>query len=84
MKTKKTATVSETTMLVTLRIKTAETRRAWCDDCAAEVVWLDVSETIGFFDIFDLSEKCAIHFNGNRVCSRSLFEKIKNLWIKKF
>ena len=69
--------MNETATVVSLNLKSSETRRAWCTECAAEVAWIELPTVIELLDVFRLAEKCAVHLSDGRVCSRSL-EQLKN------
>ena len=68
--------VSETTTLLILKNSNVSARQSWCEQCAAEVIWIAPTE-IRLFGISELPDG-AVHTNGGRVCSRSLIEEIKN------
>lgn len=66
----KTQILTETRTLLWLR--TRETRSGWCDECGAEVVWLDPKAATVFLDIAQSPERLVMHLSGNRVCSQAL------------
>jgi hypothetical protein len=79
MKTKKkrTETFSETTTIVFLKNSNAGAQVNWCERCMAEVIWISSTE-LGLFDISDIAEIGRAHVNGNRFCSRSVINEIRN------
>jgi hypothetical protein len=69
---KRTITVNETETLLSLKLNSKELRRGWCDECATEVIWIEMCAALELFAMPWLSEKSAVHLSDGRVCSRSL------------
>jgi hypothetical protein len=74
---RRTITVSETATLLSLKLKGNEIRRGWCNECATEVIWLELTTAIEIFAM--ASEKSLVHFSAGRVCSRSLTRYLRDL-----
>jgi len=75
-KKKRIETTSETTTLLFLKKTANDIQADWCQQCAAEVLWI-APTAIYLLGISELPESGAIHKNGWRICSRSLIEEIK-------
>jgi hypothetical protein len=75
-KKKRIEIVSETTTLLILKNSSVGARQSWCEQCAAESLWIARAE-INLFGISDLPENGAFHTNGDFICSRSLIEEVK-------
>ena len=65
----KTRTISESTTLVAVAVRSRVVRRGWCPACSAVVSWLDVPFAE---EVLKASSAIAIHIDGELVCSRSL------------
>lgn len=66
---KKTRTISESTTLVAVAVKSRVVRKGWCIECSAVVSWLAVPFAEEFLRA---SREIAIHIDGDLVCSRSM------------
>lgn len=75
-KKKRIEIISETTTLLFLKNSNAGAQQSWCDQCAAEVLWIARAE-INLFGISNLPKSDAIHTKGDFLCSLSLIEEIK-------
>jgi hypothetical protein len=69
---RRTIILSETDTLVSLKLNSIETRRGWCKECSAEVIWLDPRLATELFGMTSFPATGAIHLSQARVCSRSL------------
>src|SRR5262245_10930812 len=76
---KRTITVSETATLLSLKLKSNEIRRGWCNECTTEVIWLELHTAMEIFAMPRLFEECMVHVSEGRVCSRSLISYLGNL-----
>lgn len=74
-KKKRTEIISETTTLLILKNSKGGERQSRCEQCAAEVFWIALSE-IELFGVSGLPSE-AVHTYGKFVCSRSLIEEVK-------
>src|SRR5262249_50818169 len=73
----RTIILSETDTLFSLKLKSNETRRGWCQECAAEVIWLEPRTAKDLFGTTNLLENPVVHLSDAGVCWRSLL-KIRN------
>jgi hypothetical protein len=71
-KRRRTIILSETDTILSLKLRSNETRRGWCKECAAEVIWLDPRLVKELFGMTSFSETGVIHLSEAGICSRSL------------
>ena len=68
---RRTIILNETDTLLSLKLKSNETRRGWCKECAAEVIWLDPHIATELFGITSFPET-GVHLSESGICWLSL------------